>query len=59
MATGFIFFSHIIPVILGFMGVLCIITGVMDNRNIATAIGIILFFIAAISPFIILPTMLA
>jgi hypothetical protein len=41
------------------MGVLCIITGVMDNRKIATAIGIILFFIAAISPFIILPTMLA
>jgi hypothetical protein len=55
MATGILIFSHIIPIILGFLGVLSIISGVMDRKKVLTAIGTILIFIAGIIPFIILP----
>jgi len=54
MATGILLFSHIIPPILGFFGVLLMISGIMDEENQTAIIGVILFIIAAISPFLIL-----
>jgi len=58
MATGTLIFSHIIPPILGFFGVLLIISGIMDDERNMTIIGVLLFMIAAISPFIILSFMI-
>jgi len=54
MATGTLMFSHIIPPILGFLGALLIISGMMDDEQQTTIIGVVLFIIAAISPFLIL-----
>ena len=52
--TGTLIFSHILPVILGFIGVILMITGIMDNNNQLAKRGIILFIIAAVTPFLIL-----
>ncbi|MBZ9570546.1 hypothetical protein KQY27_03175 [Methanobrevibacter sp. TMH8] len=57
MATGTLIFSHIIPVILGFLGVILLISGVMDDERNITIIGVVLFVIAAFSPFLVLNLM--
>lgn len=56
MANGFIIvFSHILPLILGFFSILLIINGIMDEQKPITILGIVLFLVAAIGPFFILP----
>ncbi len=56
MANGFIIiFSHILPLILGFFSILLIINGIMDEEKHISIIGIILFLVASIGPFLILP----
>ena len=56
MANGFIIiFSHILPLIIGFFSILLMINGIMDEEKIITALGIILFLVAAIGPFLVLP----
>ena len=55
MDTGIILFSHIIPLILGFFSFLLIINGIMDDQKLITALGIVVFLIAAFGPFIFLP----
>lgn len=58
MATGFdLLFSHVIPSVLAFFGILSIANGIMDKRNEFTIIGVLLFFGAGILPFLILPLM--
>lgn len=52
--AGSLLFSHIIPGILGFLGILLIINGIMDDEKIITIIGVVLFFIAGLSPFLFL-----
>ncbi len=56
--TGTLIFSHIIPAILGFIGVILLANGIMDDKKELTRIGIIIFVIAAISPFLILNLMI-
>lgn len=56
--TGTLLFSHIIPVLLGFTGVILLISGIMDDDSKLTRIGILLFVIAAILPFLILNLMI-
>ena len=58
MATGTLLFSHIIPPILGFFGVLLIIAGIMDDEKQLALMGIGVFIVAAISPFIFLSLIL-
>ncbi|RBQ22941.1 hypothetical protein ALNOE001_13320 [Candidatus Methanobinarius endosymbioticus] len=58
MATGTLIFSHIIPAILGFFGVLLLITGIMDDERKITIIGVALVIIAVISPFLALNLMI-
>ena len=56
MANGFIIiFSHILPLILGFFSILLIINGIMDEQKLITALGIILFLVASLGPFLVLP----
>lgn len=59
MANGFIIiFSHILPLILGFFSILLIIDGIMDEQRYISIIGIVMFLIAAIAPFLVLPMLL-
>lgn len=51
---GSLIFSHILPVIFGFFGILFLISGVMDNDKYKSIIGAFLFIFAAVSPFIFL-----
>ena len=56
--TGITLFSHIIPVILGFFGVLMLIAGKLYQNKYKFSIGIILFILAAILPYMILRVLL-
>lgn len=58
MASGILIFTHILPVILGFFGVILLISGIMERKRPLTVLGIILFFIAGILPFIVIPYMI-
>lgn len=58
MATGTLIFSHIIPSILGFFGILLLISGIMDDEKRTTIIGAVLFVVGVISPFIFLNLMI-
>lgn len=51
-------FSHIIPPILAFIGIIVITTGVLDSNNRYILLGILIFLIAGLSPFVILPIFL-
>ncbi|WP_461461448.1 hypothetical protein [Methanobrevibacter sp.] len=51
---GSLIFSHILPVVLGFFGILFLISGVMDNDKYKSILGAFLFILAAVSPFIFL-----
>lgn len=52
--VGTTIFSHVIPFVLGFFGIILITRGFMDDENVNLILGIVLFVIACISPFLIL-----
>lgn len=52
--VGTTIFSHIIPVILGFFGILLIISGFLDEDQPKLGLGIALFVIACVFPYVIL-----
>ncbi len=52
--TGITLFSHIIPVVLGFFGVLLLIGGSLDENKYKFSIGILLFILAVALPYIVL-----
>lgn len=52
--VGTTIFSHIIPVILGFFAILLIISGNLDEDKPKLGLGIALFVIACIFPYIVL-----
>lgn len=51
-------FSHIIPPLLAFVGIIAITSGIMGNNSRRTLLGVLLFLIAGLSPFVILPLLL-
>lgn len=57
MAGGVVFFIYF-PAIFGFIGILLIASGIMDDKFEYTIGGIALFFAAGILPFLILPAFL-
>ncbi|MCQ2737537.1 MAG: hypothetical protein MJ224_02920 [archaeon] len=54
-SSGFIIFSHIFPIFFGFIGILLLISGIMDDNKTFEYLGIGLFLLAAFVPFLILP----
>lgn len=52
--VGTTIFSHIIPAILGFFAVLLIISGFLDDNKPKVYLGIVLFIIACIFPYVVL-----
>ncbi|WP_407416562.1 hypothetical protein [Methanobrevibacter sp.] len=56
--TGATLFSHILPVIFGFFGILFIISGVLDDNKPKLGLGIVLFIVACSFPYVVLNSML-
>ncbi len=52
--VGTTIFSHILPVIFGFFGILLIISGALDEDKPKLGLGVALFVIACIFPYIVL-----
>ncbi|MCQ2969954.1 hypothetical protein SAMN05216439_1717 [Methanobrevibacter gottschalkii] len=52
--VGTTIFSHILPVICGFFGIVMIISGSLEKSNSKLGLGIVLFIIACIFPYLIL-----
>lgn len=52
--VGTTIFSHILPVIFGFLAIIMIISGSLEENKPKLALGIILFVMACIFPYIIL-----
>ncbi len=55
---GSLIFSHIIPPIMAFLGVILICVGIMDRKDNYTIGGVVLFLAGGILPFLILPLVL-
>lgn len=56
--SGFLIYSHVLPGIIGFLGVLLIANGIMDKKIQYTIGGVALFFAAGVLPFVVLPLIL-
>ena len=56
--TGTTIFSHILPVIFGFFGLLFIISGVLDDNKPKLGLGIVLFVVACAFPYVVLNSLL-
>ncbi|WP_294007763.1 hypothetical protein [uncultured Methanobrevibacter sp.] len=52
--VGTTIFSHILPVICGFFGIIMIISGSLENNKIKLGLGVVLFIIACVFPYLIL-----
>ena len=52
--VGTTIFSHILPVIFGFFGVLLIISGSLDEDRTKLGLGVALFVMACIFPYLVL-----
>lgn len=55
---GTTIFSHILPVIIGFFGVVMVISGSLEENKPKLALGMILFVIACLFPYVILSILL-
>ena len=56
--TGTTIFSHILPVIFGFFGLMLVMAGALDDKNYILALGIILFCIGCALPYIVLKSVI-
>jgi hypothetical protein len=53
-----IIFSHILPPLAGFVGIILLCSGIMDNNRNFTIIGALTFLAAGLLPFLILPVII-
>ena len=56
--TGTTIFSHILPIIFGFFGILFTMSGILDNNKPKLGLGIVLFIVACAFPYVVLNSML-
>ena len=52
--VGTTIFSHILPVIIGFFALLFIISGSLEENKPKLGLGIVLFIIACLFPYVVL-----
>ena len=52
--VGTTIFSHILPVIFGFFAIVLIISGSLEENKPKLALGIVLFVMACIFPYVVL-----
>ena len=55
---GTTIFSHILPVFFGFFAVILIISGSLDENKPKLALGIILFIVACVFPYLVLKSLI-
>ena len=55
---GTTIFSHILPVIFGFFALILIISGSLEDNNPKLGLGIALFVIACIFPYVVLSVLI-
>ena len=51
---GTTIFSHILPVVFGFFALLIIISGSLEENKAKLSLGIVLFVIACVFPYVVL-----
>lgn len=51
---GTTIFTHILPVIFGFFGLLFIISGILDENNPKLGLGVVLFVVGCAFPYVVL-----
>lgn len=51
---GTTLFSHIIPVILGFLAIIMVISGSLEESKTKLGLGVVLFVIACLLPYVLL-----
>jgi hypothetical protein len=51
---GTTIFSHILPVIFGFFGLLLIISGILDENKPKLGFGVVLFIAGCVFPYVVL-----
>ena len=56
--TGTTIFSHILPIIFGFFGILLVMSGILDNNNPKLGLGIVLFIVACVFPYVVLSALI-
>ncbi len=56
--TGTTIFSHILPIIFGFFGILLVMSGILDNNNPKLGLGIVLFIVACAFPYVVLTALI-
>lgn len=52
--VGTTIFSHILPVIFGFFALVFIISGSLEENNPKLGLGVVLFIIACVFPYVVL-----
>ncbi len=52
--VGTTIFSHILPVIFGLFALILIISGSLEDNNPKLALGVVLFVIACVFPYVVL-----
>lgn len=59
MATiGTTIFSHILPAILGFLALIMVISGSLEESKTKLGVGIVLFVVACLFPYLILSVLI-
>jgi hypothetical protein len=58
MTNVTILFSHILPPLLAFAGIILLCSGIMDRKKDYAIIGIVMFFAAGLLPFLVLQFMI-
>lgn len=58
MVQSVIVYSEIIPTILAVMGIFFLCSGVLDHNRAYTTLGVFLFILAVVLPFIILASLI-
>ena len=58
MAQSVIIFSQLIPTILAIVGLYLMISGVLDDKKTFLTLGVLVFLLAVIIPFVILSAIL-
>lgn len=56
--VGTTIFSHILPVIFGFFALVMIISGSLEENNPKLGLGVVLFIIACIFPYVVLSVLI-
>ena len=56
--VGTTIFSHILPVLFGFFALLLMISGSLEENNPKLVLGVVLFIIACIFPYMILSVLI-